>query len=257
MQRIFNTLVLGLALTVMLPSCVSKKKFDALMDEKSQLAQSLAETQEKVKMLESELASLNEQLEAEKTRLNGEISNLKSELDASKKAAAEAQQMVQAKEAELAQLRQTVKDAIGATGVFDVAVRGDQLMVVTATPLTYRSGSTRVSKEGREAIKNLAEVLKNNPDVKILVEGHTDDVPMKEGAPWRDNWELSTARAMRVVRMLIKEGVNPAQVAAVSKGEYDPVAEGKTEEARAQNRRTEFVPAAKTGTLYQAVEGKN
>lgn len=255
MQRIFNTLVLGLVLMVVLPSCVSKKKFDSLMDEKSQLAQSLAETQEKVKMLEGELASLSEQLEAEKARLNGEISNLKSELDASKKAAAEAQKMAQAKEAELAQLRQTIKDAIGATGAFDLSVRGDQLMVVTATPISYRSGSTRVSKEGREAIKNLAEVLKNNPDIKVLVEGHTDDVPLKEGAPWRDNWELSTARAMRVVRMLIKQGVNPAQVAAVSKGEYDPAVEGKDEEARAKNRRTEFVPAAKTGTLYKAVEG--
>ncbi len=255
MQRIFNTLVLGLALVVLMPSCVSKKKFDALMEEKTQLAQSLASTQEQVKSLQDQLAALNEELQSEKQRLNGEISNLKSELEASKKAAAEARQMAQAKEAELAQLRQTIKDAIGATGAFDVAVRGDQLMVVTATPLTYRSGSTRVSKEGREAIKNLAEVLKNNPDIKILVEGHTDDVPMKEGAPWRDNWELSTARAMRVVRMLIKQGVNPAQVAAVSKGEYDPAMEGKTEEARAKNRRTEFVPAAKTGTLYKAVEG--
>ena len=83
-------------------------------------------------------------------------------------------------------------------------------------------------------MKDLAETLKANPALKVLVEGHTDSDKVKEGAPYADNWELSTKRALRVVRELVKNGVNPDQVAAVGRGDSMQTGEGKDADRRTQ-----------------------
>ena len=84
----------------------------------------------------------------------------------------------------------------------------------------------------------LAETLKNNPNLTILVEGHTDDDQMVAGASYTDNWDLSVARATSVVRRLIRSGVNAAQLSVVGRGETAPVASNDNDEGKAQNRRT-------------------
>lgn len=129
--------------------------------------------------------------------------------------------------------------------------RDGQLYVVTSEAVTYRSGSTRLSKAQREALNSLAETLKANPKVKILVEGHTDDEKMKEGAGYTDNWDLSVARAMKVVRYLVRKGVSPDQLAAVGQGEYAPVGDNETADGRAKNRRTEVKPNPNVGGIFK------
>ncbi len=244
-------LFLSAVVALVLPSCVSKKKFDQLMEEKGALAESLAQSQEQVKNLEERVAALESELESEKARLNGEIEGLKGQLSSAQADLAAAQKAAAEKDAELARIKKEIKEAFSIPGDLNVENRDGQLYAVLANPVQYRSGSTRINKEGREALKQLAETLKNNPNLHVLIEGHTDNVPVKEGAAYRDNWDLSVARAMGVVRTLIKEGVNPEQVAVAGRGEFQPKADNSTEEGKAQNRRTEVKPSPATGKIFQ------
>ncbi len=243
-------------IALVLPSCVSKKKFDELLAEKGAIAESLAESQAKVQMLEEKIAQLESDMEAQKKELEGKIASMQSDLDAANAATAAAKAEAAAKEAELASLKKNIQDAFAIPGDMTVSESNGDLVVTLSSPVNYKSGSTRLSKDARAAVDNLAETLKNNPNMKILVEGHTDDDALIEGAAYSDNWDLSVARAMKVVRRLVKAGVDPGQLSVAGKGEHAPAASNDTDDGKAQNRRTEVKPSAKTGTLYNLGGGK-
>lgn len=247
LRLLFFCSVIALAL----PSCVSKKKFQELMDEKGAIAESLAESQAKVQMLEEKVAQLESDMEAQKKELEGKIAGMQNDLDAAKAEAASARKAAEAKEAELAALKKDVQAAFALPSDLAVTEQNGDLVVTLASPVHYKSGSTRLSKEAREAIDNLAETLKSNPNMHLLVEGNTDDDQLVEGAPYKDNWELSVARAMKVVKRLVKAGVDPAQLTVAGKGEFNPIGDNETPEGKAQNRRTDVKPSAKTAPLYK------
>ena len=120
--------------------------------------------------------------------------------------------------------------------------------------LLFQSGSIVVQPKGKEALLKLAGVLKANPDLRIMVEGHTDNVPMSSGQI-KDNWDLSVLRATSVVRILTKEGgVDPKQLIASGRGEHSPIAEGDSKEARAKNRRTEIIITPKLDELFNILD---
>jgi chemotaxis protein MotB len=122
-----------------------------------------------------------------------------------------------------------------------VEVRGGKVYVSMSDRLLFKSGSAAVETKGQEAIKLLADVLNNNPDIEILVEGHTDNVPIKT-AVFKDNWDLSVARATSIVRILTESHkIAPTRVTASGKGEFLPRASNDTPEGRAMNRRTEII----------------
>jgi chemotaxis protein MotB len=247
LRLLFFCSVIALAL----PSCVSKKKFDELLTEKGAIAESLAESQAKVQMLEEKIAQLESDMEAQKKELEGKIAAMQSDLNAAKADAAAAKEATAAKEAELASLKKDIQSAFAIPGDMTVTDQNGELVVTLASPVNYRSGSTRLNKEAREAIDNLAETLKNNPNMSILVEGHTDDDALVAGASYQDNWDLSVARAMKVVKRLVKAGVDPAQLSVAGAGEYEPVGDNETPEGKAKNRRTDVQPNPKTGTLFK------
>ncbi len=255
MRQTLNLLLFALLISAVLPSCVSKKKFTELQSEKDALAQSLAATQEKVKMLETNVSDLEASLESEKNRLNGEISKLQSDLASAKTDADNAKKMAADKEAQLKKLQTEVDGVFAAynNSGLTVNVEDGKLMIATSEPINYRSGSARVRGTQLEAVKALAGILKNNPDVKVLIEGHTDNAKMVQGARYADNWDLSLARAANVVRKLIKEGVNPAQLSAAGKGEYIPATSGDqdSKEVRTKNRRTEVLATPSVGSLFK------
>ncbi len=234
-----------------LPSCVSKKDFDALQAEKGKMAESLAASQKKVQELDAKITSLEAEMESEKTRLNGEIASLKSDLNATQSELAAAKKAAAEKDAQVAEMKKQIKDAFAIAGDLEVEEINGNVVVKLASPVNYRSGSTRINKDGREAIDQLAETLKNNPNMHVLVEGYTDDEQLIEGAAYKDNWDLSVARAMKVVRRLIKKGVGPEQLAVSGKGENEPVAPNDSDENKAKNRRTEVQAAPNTGTIYK------
>ena len=118
--------------------------------------------------------------------------------------------------------------------------RDGKLYVIMLDKLLFKSGNAEVELKGQKALKTLAKELSNNPNVGIMVEGHTDNIPMS-GKTYKDNWELSSARALSVVRCLSDGGLPQKRLAAVGRGEFYPVASNTTEAGRAQNRRTEII----------------
>ena len=118
--------------------------------------------------------------------------------------------------------------------------------------LLYKSGSAKLSEDGKKALGNLASVLEQMPKLKVIVVGNTDTMHVKGVA---DNWSLSTERANGVVRTLVKEyGVDPARLTAAGKGKFNPVAHNSTNEGRAKNRRTEIVLNPDWERLWESVK---
>ena len=117
----------------------------------------------------------------------------------------------------------------------------DGSLVVVTEAMKFRSGSSRLSKAEREALNGLAETLKNNPKIQILVEGHTDNKKFVADSGM-DNWDLSIKRAKSAVSYLIRQGVDASQLAIAGKGENAPTADNETSEGRMKNRRVELKP---------------
>lgn len=253
MRLVLNLLVVVLALGSM-QSCVSKKKFDELLASKEAADKALAETQTKVANLEKENTDLKAQLEAEKTRLNGEIANLRKDLDATKGQISAVQQKLDMSQAELTKIKNEVNGIFSAykSSGLTAEERNGRLYLMTSAPMDYKSGSYGLSKAQREAVAQLATTLKSNPKLKILVEGHTDTDKVRGGAAaYQDNWELSSKRSLAICRELIKNGVSPAQLATVGRGETMPKADNSTKEGKAANRRSDVVADPDMAPLLQ------
>lgn len=252
MRLVLKLLIVVLAVGTF-QSCVSKKKYDELLAAKEATDQALAETQEQVKTLQEEKDALEAEYNAEKERLNGEIASIKSDLDATKAEVGEVKEKLSMTESELNALKEEINGMFAAYEDSGLTLdeRDGNLFIVTSNPVTYRSGSAVLSKDQRDAIDALAEKLKANPGVKVLVTGHTDTDKLVEGAPWADNWELSLDRAKMVVKRLIRAGVNPDQLSIAGDGEHDPVAGNDSSEGKAKNRRTEIQPNPNLGGLFK------
>jgi chemotaxis protein MotB len=156
-------------------------------------------------------------------------------------------------------LRKAVSDALlgfenkGLT----IQQKGSRVYVSMDEQLLFASGSTIVEKKGEEALRKLSDVLAQNNDINVTVEGHTDDIPINgvlaSGA--RDNWELSVLRATSVVKIILKGStIDPNRITACGKGPYQPIDPAKTAEARKKNRRTEIILTPKLDALLNVLE---
>jgi chemotaxis protein MotB len=126
-----------------------------------------------------------------------------------------------------------------------VEIKNGKVYVSMSDKLLFKSGSAAVEAKGKQAIKLLADVLEKNPDIDILIEGHTDNVPIRTGV-YKDNWDLSVARATSIVRILTDEyKMQPTRLTASGKGEFSPRAANDTPAGRASNRRTEIILSPK------------
>lgn len=132
-----------------------------------------------------------------------------------------------------------------------VDIKDGKVYVSLSDKLLFKSGSAAVEEKGKEALKLLADVLNKNPDIDILVEGHTDNVPIKTQV-YKDNWDLSVARATSIVRILADDHkVAPTRMTASGKGEYFPRSDNATPEGRARNRRTEIILSPKLNEIIK------
>jgi len=135
-----------------------------------------------------------------------------------------------------------------------VEIRNGKVYVSMSDKLLFRSGSSAVEAKGKEALKLLGEVLDKNVDIDILVEGHTDNVPIRTSI-YKDNWDLSVARATSIVRILTDDyKIAPTRMTASGKGEYFPRADNETAEGRAMNRRTEIILSPKLDEVMQLLK---
>jgi chemotaxis protein MotB len=137
-----------------------------------------------------------------------------------------------------------------------VEMKNGKVYVSLSDKLLFKSGSADVEEKGLDAIKKLAEVLNKNMEIDVLVEGHTDNKPIKT-AVFADNWDLSTARANNIVRLLSSNyAVEPKRLTAAGRGEYQPKANNEIAEGRAKNRRTEIILSPKLDELYKIINKK-
>jgi len=135
-----------------------------------------------------------------------------------------------------------------------VYIKNGKVYVSLSDKLLFKSGSAAVESKGIEAIQVLADVLNKNNDIDILVEGHTDNIPIKT-ALYQDNWDLSTARAISIVRILTNEyNINPTRLTASGKGEFSPRSPNISPEGRASNRRTEIILSPKLDELMKLLK---
>lgn len=151
-----------------------------------------------------------------------------------------------------------LKGALGNLDDEDINIKVDKGVVYIdiSDKLLFKSGKYEVSDQARAVLGKVATVLKNQPEIEFMVEGHTDSVPYKS-AILLDNWDLSVKRATSVVRILQKEyGIDPAKMAAAGRAEYLPLAANTSPEGRATNRRTRIVILPQLDQFFKLLERK-
>lgn len=166
------------------------------------------------------------------------------------------QNMIQMQKDVMNRLKNSISDALlnYKNDELYVYIKDGSVYVSMEEKLLFKSGSDVVDPKGKEALKSLAGVLNTTNDIMVMIEGHTDNVPIKT-IHFKDNWDLSTARATSIVRILTDEyGFDPARITAAGKGIFHPVKENETEEGRAGNRRTEVILSPDMKELYKLMD---
>ncbi len=251
-MRKFNLLFFVLILATM--SCVSNKKFTSLQEEKDALAQTLAEVEGKVKMLEEK----NMDLSKSKDQLDTNIKQVKSELDNTKSQIVSLEKNVEAKEEKLNEMQSDIKEVFSeieksaASADMRIKELEDMLYLDFEEKIGFRTASASVSAGNKELLEKLATVLKENPSMHFIVEGHADKRTISNER-YKDNWELSVDRSLAVVRKLVKMGVDPSQLTAAGRGANMPAVTDNpdSKETLKANRRTEIIVVPNLGKLYQ------
>ena len=204
----------------------------------TQSSKKLAEQSQKNQELLLQLEEKERKLALESDRLE----KLQNELAQRSNQINELQGLIDAKEAQMQQLKNAISSALlnfegkGLT----VVQKNGKIYVSMENKLLFDSGSWAVGSDGKVAVEQLASVLSKNPDINVLIEGHTDNVPYT-GTTIIDNWDLSVKRATAIVRILQNKGVNPTQITAAGRSEYVMVGSNATPEGKAKNRRIEII----------------
>ncbi|MDU8884902.1 OmpA family protein [Yeosuana sp. MJ-SS3] len=214
-----------------------KASYDAL-EENSSAA--IAENSKKNRELLAQLEAKEQALADENARLE----KLKKELEDRSNRVSELESVIAAKDAAMTQLKDAISRALtdfegkGLT----VEQRDGKVYVSMENKLLFESGSWAVGTEGRRAVQQLGTVLADNPDINVLIEGHTDNVPYKGNGQVSGNWDLSTKRATAIVNILSENSsINPESLTAAGRGEFSPIATNDTAEGKAKNRRIEVI----------------
>lgn len=213
--------------------------------------------------LARELDQLRDMLDkgnAEASRMLQELQRNQADLEERSQRVEELESLLKAREEAIAAIRRQVSDALlGFEGKgLTISTRDGKVYVSMEDKLLFRSGSYEIGRDGEKAVRDLAKVLAANPDINVMVEGHTDDVRYTPNAYLKDNLDLSAKRATTVVRLLLEnKEIAPERIVAAGRGESLPVAEGKTAEARAKNRRTEIILTPKFDELMKLMETTN
>lgn len=229
-------------------------------------------------ILQKEKASLEAQIDALRKGTSAEISGLLSELQQARNdlniredklresertlqernaRLMELQEALRQKEEAVNRLRQVVTHAL--TGFnnngLTVFEKNGKVYVSLEEQLLFKSGQWEVDPRGQQALRDLASVLAQNPDINVMVEGHTDDVPMRGASQVKDNWDLSVMRATAVTKVLLQnKQVDPVRIIAAGRSEYLPLEAGQSAEARRKNRRTEIILTPRLDELLRMIE---
>ncbi len=232
------------------------KKYNLLLEgnrnDTKKINGELQVTQEQVLKKQDELKQLEIVLNAQKK----ELDQLNIELKKREARVAELEFVLKSKDEAVLNLKKTLSDALlGFEGKgLTITQKNGKVYVSMDENLLFASGSINVETKGAEALKKLAKVLEQNEDINVLIEGHTDDVPMIGKGEIKDNWDLSVMRATSIVKIIVKNSkVDPKRLTAAGRGEYFPLDNAKTSEARKKNRRTEIILTPKLDELFKVI----
>jgi len=230
-----------------------KNSYDAL-DANSSSA--LSENSKRNRDLLLALEEKEKKLSAEQERL----SKLQKDLVSRSKRIEELESLIAAKDAKMNALKAAVSNALtnfegkGLT----VEQRDGKVYVSMENKLLFNSGSWSVNSEGKKAVQQLGNVLSQNPDIAVLIEGHTDNVPYGGNGQLTDNWDLSTKRATSIVQILRENSqIDPQNLTAAGRGEFAPVASNTSAEGKAKNRRIEVILTQKLDEISKMLQEEN
>lgn len=289
-MKLRRSLVILSIAAPLLFSCVSRKKmsavqadYDTLMirytsqqNELNQCKNDKAELQRQTTGLESDVANLNKHIEFLKqnnTQALKQLEDMAVISSAQAESIKKSLENIGAKDVYIQTLQQqmarkdslnmvlvmNLKGAIGNLDDEDINIKVDKGVVYIdiSDRLLFSSGKYAVTNQAKEVLGKVAKVLKNQPDIEFMVEGHTDNVPYRSGV-LLDNWDLSVKRATAIVRILQNEyGLDPAKMAAAGRGEYLPIATNETSDGRAINRRTRIVILPQLDQFFKLLERGN
>lgn len=230
-------------------------------DENAKLMGQFQLSQAELQRKEDKLRDAEEIVNKKRQELEELSKNLKvsqDELAQKQKRVAELEALMAHQENTVKQLKSKMENAL--LGFKDngltVSQRDGKVYVSMEERLLFASGSTDVDPKGQQALKDIAKLLEKEPDINIMVEGHTDNVPIKGGAI-KDNWDLSVLRATSIVKILLSNGkIEPTRLTPAGKGEYLPLDKANTADARRKNRRTEIILTPKLDELYKLLNDK-
>ena len=292
----YKLVAITLLLSFFLFSCVSSKKFKKSQsdyaelqtkytqlqgdisncnDAKAELARQKSSLENDKENLNTRIADLNKQIDFLKTNnttvlrqlqdlsvvSSSQAENIKKSLDniGAKDAYIQDLQAAMARKDSLnLALVMNLKGAVGNMEDQDINIKVDKGVVYIdiSDKLLFKSGKYEISSQAKAVLGKVAAVLKNQPDIEFMVEGHTDNVAYRNGV-LLDNWDLSVKRATSVVRILQKEyGLDPKKMAAAGRGEYNPIAENNSAENKAINRRTRIVILPQLDQFFKLLEPK-
>lgn len=259
-----------------LSGCVAKRYLIQSEQQTANLRQDSTALANNNEALQANISSLKDQmatLQKNIDELNGEISGLKSQNNQLGQQTAEqqskltrSQQDLQQQKQRLEQLQNLLNDQKKASenlknkmaealkgfnsNELSVTQKDGKVYVSLSEQLLFPSGSAVVNPKGVDALSKLAAVLNLNTDVSVMIEGHTDSIPIR--GRYQDNWDLSTARANAIVRILVNNyKVDPTRVIAAGHSYFEPVATNSTPEGRAKNRRTDIILSPKLDEMYK------
>jgi chemotaxis protein MotB len=268
------------ALMLLSTGCVTKQTHEATLQELNdtrtalsaaqktiaEQEQEIAKNKEEIARNEAEIARNREAIERGKAQIaanNDELAalelkkaTLQKELEAARRRLETSQARLNTTEAQLETMRQIEAETKKRNEIYarfvkelqkmidggqlTVSIEQGRIVINLPDNVLFASGSATVNGEGQAALGQIAEVIKAFSDRSFQVEGHTDNVPIKS-ARFPSNWELSTARALSVVHLMVEKGVAPGNVSAAGFGEFHPRADNDTPEGRALNRRIEII----------------
>jgi chemotaxis protein MotB len=181
-------------------------------------------------------------------------------LNASSKRLKELEDLIAAKEASMKKLKETLSNALnGFEGKgLTVEQKNGKVYVSMENKLLFNSGSWAVGTEGKKAVVEVGKVLGDNPDISVLIEGHTDNDPYNGSGPIADNWDLSTKRATAIVTILGENSkVNKQNLTAAGRSEYAPLGSNATNEGKAKNRRIEIILTPRLDEIAEMLNNIN
>lgn len=261
----------AIAMTLVLTSCVSKKKFVELQQQHDDTRVQLTKTQVAKEEIEQKYAAIEARVEDYNAKINS-LKDINTAISAENEAKyditsngtiisqatknkmkaalshVDTKELANAKTLEDSMnvvishnLKKDLDNSLGSDDI-DINIDETVVMITISDKLLFKSGSYRVNSKANNLLQRLADVVNSEPAIEIMVEGHTDNQTVKPGAYVKDNWELSVQRSTAIVRELQeKYNVDPAKMIAAGRSSFHPLVENTDKESRAINRRTRIV----------------